>query len=351
MPGGPGLGMGGVSPAVAHSNLAAIMDLGVPNSSEKATKKKRGKSSAQKQKQQQQQQQLQHAHYQPPPLPAASQSAAAAAAMSRSSSATAATLLNMSNDRRLSATGLGPPSSTTAGAYSVSVPNPAAHHQHGFTTTAGPGGDPSTSAHGFGYPAAATGVKPMSIVAPTYEDMVKVGKFPEPSPAACGKRKMDEIAAAQMLAGVVGVVASQTASSNTAGPSPKKRASVSGSAAIAAAEYAVDATETAEPVMPPESSYPEPTPVGGGEGQIPTPPPPSLEEYVAALKPAAADSAQSGSMVGSGLSLQIVNPDTLAAQDNGSAKRRFMNGQASPSTPWDGQLEALVRYVHLPCCS
>ncbi len=104
----------------------------------------------------------------------------------------------------------------------------------------------------------------MSIIAPTANNQ---NMFPEPSPAACGKRKLAEIAAAQMLAGVAS---------------------------------------------------------SGGKS---TPPPPVENK---------------------GLRLQIVNPDSLgvsqSSSNGGSQKKRLM-GQASPSTPWDGELEALVRYV------
>jgi hypothetical protein len=51
--------------------------------------------------------------------------------------------------------------------------------------------------------------------------------------------------------------------------------------------------------------------------------------------------------MGNSLNLQIVNPDALMEpnlEEGGYFKRRCVNnGQASPSTPWDGQLEALVR--------
>jgi hypothetical protein len=45
-----------------------------------------------------------------------------------------------------------------------------------------------------------------------------------------------------------------------------------------------------------------------------------------------------------GLSLQIVNPDSLGVSYDQQQKRR-RDGQGSPQTPWDGQLQALVRYV------
>jgi hypothetical protein len=47
-------------------------------------------------------------------------------------------------------------------------------------------------------------------------------------------------------------------------------------------------------------------------------------------------------------SLQIVNPDSLGVSfsdlaSKGGKRNKLLHGQASPSTPWDGQLEALVR--------
>ena len=104
----------------------------------------------------------------------------------------------------------------------------------------------------------------MSIIAPAANNQ---NMFPEPSPAACGKRKLAEIAAAQMLAGVAS---------------------------------------------------------SGGKS---TPPPPVENK---------------------GLRLQIVNPESLGvsqSSNNGVSQKKRLMGQASPSTPWDGELEALVRYV------
>ena len=46
---------------------------------------------------------------------------------------------------------------------------------------------------------------------------------------------------------------------------------------------------------------------------------------------------------GRGLSLQIVNPDTLTDENSRNMKKRSI--PQSPITPWDGQLEALVSHV------
>lgn len=120
----------------------------------------------------------------------------------------------------------------------------------------------------------------MKIVAPEHDSATNRGKFPEPSPAACGKRKLAEIAAAQMLAGVM----------NTA--EKRKR----------------------------------PPSLNAADGTI-TPPPEGSPSHL--LPPA-----------GGAASLQIVNPDALDAGKDSQKKK--MQGMPSPMTPWDGQLQALV---------
>lgn len=121
----------------------------------------------------------------------------------------------------------------------------------------------------------------MSITAPEHDAASRMGKFPEPSPAATGKRKLAEIAAAQMLAGVMG---------------GKDK---------------------------------------DGGGDITPPPPDGLpdlgQKKIASLS--------------SRLSLQIVNPESLGITYDGFSKRNRGPGGSSPTTPWDGELEALVRYV------
>lgn len=123
------------------------------------------------------------------------------------------------------------------------------------------------------------GASTISIVAPDPNSSMRRG-FPEPSPAASGKRKLAELAAAQMLAGVA---ASSTQETSL---------------------YEGDVTppaHDAEPIIPSRR--------GGG-----------------------------------GLSLQIVNPENLGITYN-ETRKRSRGDQPSPTTPWDGQLEQLVRYV------
>lgn len=158
--------------------------------------------------------------------------------------------------------------------------------RHGFSVASGAGGgggvDFATPYH------SASGVassvwRPsgaMKIVAP--DPSAVRSKFPEPSPAATGKRKLAELAAARMLAGVDG------------------------------------------PPTPPPSV----APAGGGTGtgglNLKDAPPPPLF---------------GGGGGGKGFALQIVNPESLGVTYYSRKKR----GEASsPVTPWDGELEALV---------
>lgn len=280
-----GPGFSGTSPSsLTSASVAALLE-GVPPSTEKKQKKRgsRNSSSAQKKLQQLQQQHV-HPVVQGQP-----------AGISRSSSATAAALLNMSNERRLSTS--------------------------------------SASGHGFGYPTTTTSTganisQPLatgiSIVAPSHDDTYTAGKFPEPSPAACGKRKMAEIAAAQMLAGVVGGATLGRESFSSGYPPQQKRTSVSGTVAS-------------------DHDHADTGSFGEAGRLTPPPPPPNEAPNVHATPSAAATTTSNGSQMGSmGLSLQITNPDALN-QGSGDFKKRLLNGQSSPLTPWDGQLEALVR--------
>jgi len=326
------------SSPMAHSNLNAIMDMGVPNTSEKKTKK-RGPAAGRM------------PHTKPPPKqPYQAQQhpqqtyqtqqvvATPAASMSRSNSATAAALLNMSNDRRILSTTVGPPSTApTAGAYSAvthTVPGASSPHGFGYPTVASTGAT-ANNALITNPPAGKISLGAIS----NHDDMVHSGsKFPEPSPAACGKRKMAEIAAAQMLAGVVraaeksaldaAAATAQQQQQYDLNPTPRKRASVSG-----AAEDIVMATAAGEPITATDF-------LDAAEDLRPTPPLPGTE---------GGESVAPGNshLLSGSMSLQIVNPDTLATNqgNQGMAKRRMMNGQASPLTPWDGQLELLVSQV------
>ncbi|GKY98023.1 hypothetical protein MPSEU_000760400 [Mayamaea pseudoterrestris] len=149
----------------------------------------------------------------------------------------------------------------------------------------------------------------MSIVAP--DPSANASSFPEPSPAATGKRKLAEIAAARMLAGVI-----SNASSQQQQPSND------------------DEHDETLDLM--------------DDGRD-TPPLPQDEEtaqrdyyYAEAPAPPLNDAATSGQQplaaARKGLSLQIVNPSHLMDVDTFKRHR----GNESPQTPWDGQLDALV---------
>jgi SHAQKYF class myb-like DNA-binding protein len=136
----------------------------------------------------------------------------------------------------------------------------------------------------------------MKILAPQHDMAMRMGKFPEPSPAATGKRRLAEMAAAQMLAGVT----------STFSMPPMLPGVDDGD------------------VTPPEEGT-------GAVARFPSLPPlyQGQEEEPAAKK--------------SALSLQILNPETLGIAHDTKANR---GGAESPTTPWDGQLEALLRYVN-----
>lgn len=139
--------------------------------------------------------------------------------------------------------------------------------------------------------------------------------YPEPSPAACGKRKIAEITAAQMLVGCSastahgdGVGGGDTANTGYSPDSLKKSEMYpfeSEDDAFLAEVFGVENEGRSSMVV--------------GSGSVGNP------------------------LLGGGSSLQIVNPDSLGGGGGGGEKRRSLNGQASPCTPWDGQLEALVR--------
>ena len=174
----------------------------------------------------------------------------------------------------------------------------------------------------------------MTIVAPPPDHATRRGLFPEPSPAACGKRKLAEIAAAQMLAGV----AAGEGAGGRAIPAAAPEASGTGVAVFIS-------RKRQQPLGPTLvdgfsdffSSRATPPPVdisGSGQRQLMA----TENKNVSALQ------SKPSHAYGKGFALQIVNPDTLEeSSQNKGKRRRVLNGQFSPSTPWDGQLEALVR--------
>ena len=296
---GSGITLGSSSsPVLTSASLAAMIDLGMGPSEKKSKKRSARPSIASTQKQQKTR----------TPSIARSSSGASAA------NTAAALLNNMSNDRRPSALSTVNPGIITAGAYSAStLPMSGASQQHGF------GFVPSTNVTNAG----------LSIIAPTHEDMVQKGGFPEPSPAACGSRKMAEIAAAQMLAGVVGASVANT---------EVKRPSVSGTAAVAAAATAAQAVSNG--ALPSVAATPFSDTTARTEDDKPTPPPAATStENTSTENP----TSTFGNTGGRGLALQIVNPDTLTNETSWDRKKRSI--PQSPITPWDGQLEALVSHV------
>ena len=202
--------------------------------------------------------------------------------------------------------------------------------QHAFSTVHAASGEDSTmAAPSFttsslattGWPTVTSSVatassSSMKIVAPDPLSAFKKGKFPEPSPAATGKRKLAEIAAARMLAGVAGGVVPSKDSSALA----QVTTSFHPSDTTIMSSSPLDDREGAD-TPPPEPEY-----ATKGLNEVPVPPLFVSDPVSASGKP--------------GLSLQIVNPDALGVTPE--KKRKIGDGDSSPVTPWDGELEALV---------
>ena len=285
---GTGITLGSSSsPVLTSASLAAMIDLGI-GPSEKKSKKRSARSNASSQKQK-------------------TRTPSIARSSSNPSAATsaAALLKNMSNDRRQPPISTVNPAMMTTGAYNTALSG-VSQQQHGF------GFVPSTGAPNTG----------LSIIAPTHEDMVKKGGFPEPSPAACGSRKMAEIAAAQMLASVVGA---SVANSET------KRPSVSGTAATTAATAA---QAMSNGTLPSAAT----TSFSNAATNLVEEKPTQLPGISSTENPSSF-----GNIGGRGMSLQIVNPDSLTSESSWSRKKQSI--PQSPITPWDGQVEALVSHV------
>jgi SHAQKYF class myb-like DNA-binding protein len=186
----------------------------------------------------------------------------------------------------------------------------------------------------------------MKIVAPEHDYAIKQGKFPEPSPAACGKRKLAEIAAARMLAGVA-------ASESLLTPSQS----------LTNSQHLLNESGDIKRNTAPMSHHVHNT-LGNVEDGMATPPPEEMN--VTALPVTAFKSSMAHRSRGTvpsvsnniingpsqfltgvpkktmGLSLQIVNPESLGVSCEEIVGRKN-DGQMSPVTPWEGQLQALVR--------
>ena len=181
-------------------------------------------------------------------------------------------------------------------------------HQASYSQTQTPAGSTGVYSLGttFATPmSAAAGIvhneSQMKIIAPQPELTIKKNMFPEPSPAACGKRKAIEIAAAQMLAGV---------------------------AASGGMSHSGDMAMRATP-PPPPSDY---NAVELNNDFI-------AVALVGSLALVGSRGVEGVAGPGPAGSLQIINPENL--QSKRPSKRRSL-GQ-DPVTPWDGQLEALNR--------
>jgi SHAQKYF class myb-like DNA-binding protein len=211
----------------------------------------------------------------------------------------------------------------------------------------------------------------MKIIAPDHDSAIKRGKFPEPSPAACGKRKLAEIAAARMLAGVLSSEpllppqsssSSQSFSDNRNITMQQQQSSLlnpfssSRDTLVAAVANHMDHRDRNNPFGN----------IDDIDDGLATPPPEEAEgnNNIGAAQSTSATASfemlkipkQQGVVGGTstninntttprkpmGLSLQIVNPESLGISHEEIVKRK-KDGNLSPQTPWEGQLQALVR--------
>lgn len=205
----------------------------------------------------------------------------------RSSSATLSAAQVISN---LNNPASGSHSSYIATGSSVSMSAPP---RHGFSMAVGDGGAsafPAPFSSSSWLTSSGLGPSAMKISIP---DPSMQRGFPEPSPAATGKRKLAEIAAARMLAGVAG----------TAAPD--------------------DNDDEGPPTPPPSVTSYQDT---------------RLNLKDAPMPPLFGDANGPGP-VRKGLTLQIVNPESLGVTYDTATRKR--GGGESPVTPWDGQLQAL----------
>jgi SHAQKYF class myb-like DNA-binding protein len=215
----------------------------------------------------------------------------------RSSSATisaAQVISNLSSHTSTQPSSMGPSVAARGSAPLKSKsadPQYSAMRPHGFSTEVSSSSFPSSFSSWMGN-------NSMKITAPNPEDTKN--SFPEPSPAATGKRKLAEIAAARMLAGV--------------GQQQQRQL-----------QPLVDRNDEAPTPPLPDTENSK----GSSLNLHEAPPPPLLF----------GDGFNMSSLTSKkGVALQIVNPESLGV----SHDKPRRGGGDSPVTPWDGQLEALV---------
>jgi len=180
---------------------------------------------------------------------------------------------------------------------------------------------------------------PLKIVAPT-PDNTRSG-IPPPSPAACGKRKLAEIAAAQMLAGVFSSGGSKGGDEADVGKTSAKFETSRNGTSSADVPSCADANMAAPHAMHPSS----------GTSTIGTRAPSLNTEFKSTFPKSASEGVNkfltpcsSPRFMPSSFtsSLQIVNPEALGVTVGG---KRSRGAPGSPSTPWDGQMEALLSEI------
>ena len=203
----------------------------------------------------------------------------------------------------------------TAIAPPSNMPRPSQQPQHVVTVVGSSHNVQTSVEQGFFMNSNSSNNSSMKITAPDPSNMGRHYAFPEPSPAATGKRKLAEIAAAQMLAGVI-------SSNSKHHPYP--------SASNPPTATKMDLSQSDGPPTPPITSYNNDV-IGSASSARPlhlTDAPP--------LPPLVSNSSNTNN---TRPTLQIVNPDVFGIFPTSS---RNVHGQTSPVTPWDSELNALL---------
>ena len=194
----------------------------------------------------------------------------------------------------------------------------------------------------------------MKIDAPTPDQYGKRG-LPPPSPAACGKRKLAELAAAQMLAGVMrrpgpGTMPPTPVPTPQTGNGSQERlvfnyycifflCTLDSKADLIFSNFFSYSEKSAGRSTPPPHT-PVYAPSGEDLQKTPLPLKTAIERvHKSSFATPKASPFPITANTRFAPSLQIVNPESLG----GGRAVKLDRGQASPMTPWDGQLRALVR--------
>jgi SHAQKYF class myb-like DNA-binding protein len=166
----------------------------------------------------------------------------------------------------------------------------------------------------------------MKIIAPDPSRMGRHYAFPEPSPAATGKRKLAEIAAAQMLAGVISSSSSSKIAALSTMPNSMNRNNPNTTGSSTAIDFAIS---DGPPTPPMSTSYIGESSTTSVQQQRP------LDLNEAPPLPPLFSSSNNNSISTNKPTLHIVNPDLFGIAPT-------MHKNNDPVTPWENELAALI---------